>query len=169
MKKRIVTKIGDIFAVQVSDKKRKFFQLIAFDPTQLNSDVIRAFKDECPINEMPDFNNVVKGDVQFYAHCMTRTGVKFGFWEKVGKSNDLGEIGHIIFRGTPDYATIPGEKPITISDRWYIWRIGDDDFTRVGKLRGENRKAEIGLVFDPASIVNRVKTGKYKWSYPDFE
>jgi len=169
MKKRVITKIGDIFSVKVNERKKKYFQLIAFDITQLNSDVIRVFKEEFSTDEEPDLDQVVKGEVQFYAHCVTRAGIKFGFWEKVGKSKDIGKIGHIIFRDTEDYATVRGEEPITVSNNWYVWHIGDSDFTDVGKLKGENRKAEIGIVFDPESIVHRVKTGQYKWSYPDFE
>jgi hypothetical protein len=168
MKKRVVTKIGDIFSVQVSDKKKKFFQLIAFDLTQLNSDVIRAFNQEYANEENPDFSEIVKNDVQFYAHCVTSVGVKLGFWEKVGKSNDVGKLNHILFRGTEDYARKPDEEPVRVSENWYVWRIGGR-FTDVGKLEGENRRAEIGLVFNPESIVHRIKTGKYKWVYPDFE
>lgn len=39
----------------------------------------------------------------------------------------------------------------------------------VGKLEGENRKAEIGIVKAPIGIVHRVKTGEYYGYYPDFE
>lgn len=169
MMKRVVTKIGDVFEVKTSKERKKYFQLIAFDLTQLNSDVIRAFDKEYSLDEFPQLSEVVKDKIQFYAHCMTRSGVKLGFWEKVGRSDEIGEVGEIIFRGTEDYATAPGDEPISISDDWYVWRIGDDDFTEVGKLVGENRKAEIGLVFDPASIVHRMKTGEYPYSYPGFE
>jgi len=167
--KRVVTKIGDIFSVKISEKKKKYFQLVAFDLTQLNSDVIRAFSKEYNINESPDFDEVVKDQVEFYAHCVTNIGVKLGFWEKVGKSNDIGDIEHIIFRKTDDYGILLGEKPISVSNNWYIWHIGDSHFTYVGRLKNENRHSEIGVVFDPESIVHRVKTGQYKWSYPDFE
>ena len=37
-------KIGDVFVVKVDDKSKKYFQYIISDLTQLNSDVIRAFK-----------------------------------------------------------------------------------------------------------------------------
>lgn len=41
---RVVTKVGDVFSVKLDNEMKKYFQLIAFDLTQLNSDVIRAFK-----------------------------------------------------------------------------------------------------------------------------
>ena len=40
---RVYTKIGDVFCANLGDYK-KYFQLVAYDQTQLNSDVIRAFK-----------------------------------------------------------------------------------------------------------------------------
>jgi len=43
MAKRIVTKIGDIFSVVLDNGNKKYFQYVANDLTQLNSDVIRSF------------------------------------------------------------------------------------------------------------------------------
>ena len=50
-----------------------------------------------------------------------------------------------------------------------IWHINDDQFTYVGELEGENRKAEIGVVVNPFDIVKRIKTGYYDFVYPQFE
>ncbi|MEG2764087.1 MAG: hypothetical protein RR926_14040, partial [Chryseobacterium sp.] len=75
----------------------------------------------------------------------------------------------ILFRGTLDYGHKQGEEPIKVSDNWRIWRIGDNDFTSVGKLQGENRKAEIGIVIPPYAIVDRIKKGYFDFYYPDFE
>jgi hypothetical protein len=44
MATRISTKIGDVFSAKIDGNTKKYFQLIAFDLTQLNSDVIRGFK-----------------------------------------------------------------------------------------------------------------------------
>lgn len=168
MKKRVVTKIGDIFSVQIDDSNRKYIQLIAYDLTQLNSDVIRVFKEIYPLDVNPDFSEIVNGEVEFYAHCVTNFGVKMGLWEKVGKSAETGHLDHILFRGTEDYGHKAGEEPIRISNRWYVWRIGEE-FRDVGKLEGENQKAEIGVVVTPSDIVERMKTGRYSFVYPDFE
>lgn len=169
MTKRTITRIGDIFVVKIGKDRAKYFQLIAFDVTQLNSDVIRVFKKEYAIDAEPKWEEVVVGDVEFYAHSITRTGIKLGFWEKVGNAKDIGVIEEILFRGTEDYATTLGDEPISVSYNWYVWRIGDEEYTNVGALQGENTKSEIGLVFDPASIVHRIKTGEYPYSYPKFE
>lgn len=40
----------------------------------------------------------------------------------------------------------------------------------IGKLEGENRKAEIGMVINPESIIHRIKTGAYDFPfYPNYE
>ncbi|MFH3675605.1 hypothetical protein WAH59_20800, partial [Acinetobacter baumannii] len=74
--KRKNTKIGDIFVVKVDNDKKKYFQLIAFDLTQLNSDVIRSFKKVYPLEADIDLLEIVNGEVEFYAHCVTKFGLK---------------------------------------------------------------------------------------------
>ncbi len=163
------TKIGDVFSVKVSENTIKYFQLIAFDLTQLNSDVIRAFKKVYAIDEQPSLSEIVNGEVDFYAHCVTRFGVEFLLWERVGNIQDVGETKHILFRGTEDSGIKLGEEAVKVSHKWYVWHINDEDVTDVGDLRGKNRKAEIGLVVTPYDIVDRIKTGKYNFVYPGFE
>ncbi|MDT3738619.1 MAG: hypothetical protein RO257_03855 [Candidatus Kapabacteria bacterium] len=167
MNKRI--RIGDIFSVKISENKKKFFQLIAYDLLQLNSDVIRAFKKEYPIDVIPEFSVLIIEEVEFYAHCIIKFGIKLNCWEKIGNILEVGKTENIIFRATNDYGHKQGEEPIRVSKSWYVWRINDNDFTEIGKLEGENRKAEIGIVFDTYSIVHRMKTGQYGGFYPDFE
>ena len=169
MTKRVITKIGDVFSVKIDENSKKYFQLIAFDLAQLNSDVIRAFKKSYSINENPDLSEIIGGEVEFHAHCVTKSGVKMNLWEKVGNTSEIGNTSHILFKDTNDYGSKIGEEPIKVSEEWYVWHINDENFTRVGKLTGENRKAEIGVVINPYSIAQRIKTGKYDFLYPDFE
>lgn len=165
---RVIIKIGDIFSVKLDDNSKKYMQYVANDLTQLNSDVIRAFKKIYPIDSNPDLAEVVRGEVDFYAHCVVKWGVKLGFWEKVGKVSDVGKV-EVIFRGTNDYGHKLGEEPIKISHNWYVWKINDERFTRVGELVGEDQKSEIGIVVSPDAIVHRMKTGKYDFVYPGYE
>ena len=51
----------------------------------------------------------------------------------------------------------------------YFQLIAYDQFTSVGELEGENRKAEIGVAVNPFDIVQRIKTGYYDFVYPQFE
>ena len=109
---RVSTKIGDIFSVKIDANSKKYFQLIAFDLTQLNSDVIRTFKKIYSIDENPDISEIINGEVEFYVHCITKSGVKMNLWEKVGNTVDIGSLNHVLFRGTNDYGKWIGEEPI---------------------------------------------------------
>ena len=166
---RVVTKAGNVFSVKLDNEVKKYFQLIAFDLTQLNSDVIRAFKKVYAIHATPTLLDIVNDDVDFYAHCVTKFGIRMHLWDKVGNISDVGELSKILFRGTNDYGAKVGGENIKVSHNWFVWHINDDKFTYVGNLEGENRKAEIGVVMPPLAIVERIKTGKYSFVYPEFE
>lgn len=117
---RVYTKIGDVFSVKLDENSKKYFQLIAYDLTQLNSDVIRAFKTVYPANEYPDLLEIVEREVGFYAHCVTKFGVKWGLWEKVGNSKNVGDTDSVLFRNTNDCTSNPGEDVVEISYNWCV-------------------------------------------------
>lgn len=159
---RANTKLGDIFWVKIDNNSKKYFQFIVSDITQLNSDVIRAFKKVYPINANPDLSEIVNGEVEFYAHCVTQLGLKMGCWESVGNISNVGNFTNVLFRSS-------GDSPQTrVSQNWWVWKINEEQ-KPVGKLEGENRKGEIGSVIPPDSIVHRMQTGKYDFVYPEFE
>lgn len=165
MEKRIRnTKIGDVFSVQIDDRNKRYIQYIISDLSQLNSDVIRAFRKVYSLEMNPDLSEIVSDEVDFYAHCVTKAGIKRGFWEKVGNISDIGNTQLIIFRNSRDY----GNPKIKVSNDWLIWKI-NEPFISVGKLDGVNRNADIGVVFTPNDILYRLKTGQYGGVYPDFE
>ena len=90
MAKRIVTKIGDVFCVEIDNQCKRYFQYIVNDMEQLNSSVIRVFKLHYPIDYKPIIDDIVKDEVEFYAHTVLRAGIVNNAWYKVGKSKDLG-------------------------------------------------------------------------------
>jgi Ca2+-binding EF-hand superfamily protein len=100
--------------VKIDDNRKKYFQSIAIDSTQLSSSVIRAFKKEYKLEDSPALGEIIKGEVQFYAHCSTKLGVKLDFWQKVGNVTDVGKLDHIIFRDTMDYGRKLGEEPVSV-------------------------------------------------------
>jgi hypothetical protein len=163
---RVIIKIGDLFAAKVSDKSKKYFQFIAVDNTQLGSHVIRGFQTEFPVDTSPDPAEIVRQPVAFYAHAFLRTGVKLNFWEKVGNSPEIGRLDHILFRGTNDYGHKLGEKPVEISHIWYVWKINDPNFTRIGELRGPYKDAFVGIVFNPLDIIEFLKGNFVVNGYP---
>jgi len=166
---RIVIKVGDIFSVKIDDNYKRYFQYITNDLTQLNSNVIRAFKKAYPININPDVSEIIKDEIEFYAHCIVKLGLKMSIWERIGNTTEIGNTTDILFRDTNDYGTKVGEEPIKVSHKWYIWRVNDKEFTRVGKLKGEDRKAYNGIVMNPLGIKELLKGNKYPINYPDFE
>ncbi len=161
---RANTKIGDVFSVKINDNSKKYLQYVVSDIIQLNSDVIRAFKKIYPIDANPDLSEIVKGEVEFYAHCVTKLGIKMGYWECVGNIADVGSFENLLFKSSSD----DGNPKIRVSQNWWIWKINEEQ-RRVGKLEGENRGAEVGSVIPPDSIVYRMRTGKYDFVYPEFE
>ncbi len=159
---RIVTFIGDIFVVKISDEESKYFQYIANDMSQLNSSVIRAFKTGYSNDKIPSLEDIVSDTVDFYAHVSLRNGIEDGLWEKIGKSSKIGAL-NILFRDSEDY----GNPEIKISKNWYVWKI-NEDYIDIGKLEGEYIKADIGVIVLPEDVVDRMKTGQYHFFYPSY-
>ena len=160
--KRVYIKKGDIFSVPIDEMHVKLFQYIADDLEQLNSAIIRVFKRVYSKEEILDLNEEVKGEVEFYTHTFVRNGVKLGYWQKAGKTSEIG-VCDIFFRDSGDY----GNPKIKISEDWHVWKINQPSIP-VGKLEGDYQKAKIGVVISPDSIVHRMKTGKYDFVYPSF-
>jgi hypothetical protein len=159
------TKIGDVFSVKITENSKKYFQLIAFDSTQLNSDVIRAFKKEYSLSFDPDLSEIINDDVQFYAHCATKLGIRMNVWENVANVKEIGNTSKILFKDTNDYARRADQEPILISNNWYVWKIGEP-FEKVYNLNGENKNAYVGLVINPLGILELLKGNEYPKNYP---
>jgi hypothetical protein len=166
---RVIVKKGDIFFVKINDTSKRYFQYITNDLKQLNSDIIRCFKKIYPIEDNPNLDEIIKDEIFFHVHCVVKLGVKLGCWEKVGNIDDVGKFEHILFRDTNDYGIIKGQEHVKISNNWYVWRINDPVSKKVGKLEGEYRKAEMGMVINPLGMIELLKGNKYPINYPDFE
>lgn len=163
--KRRRTKIGDIYSAKIDEKTKRYFQYVANDLTQLNSDVIRVFINKYPIADKPDLESIINTDIDIYAHCSVKLGLKLGHWEYVGNVPFRGSVD-VLFRDTNDYGRAPDEEPILISDRWYVWMI-NEEFTNIGKLEGEYLNSFVGLVINPNGILELLRGNKYPPKYPD--
>ncbi len=155
MAKRIITKIGDIFSVTMDNGNMRFFQYIAKDMSCLSSPVIRVFKREYPAEYKLDTDEVVADEIDFYAHTILRWGLEEGYWIKVGKNQDIGEVDNILFR-------MYHSNAIDHKNRlWYAYYINKERFD-IGQLSDFYRdKSDIGLIIPAEAIVNRIKTGVY--------
>jgi hypothetical protein len=154
MAKRIVTKIGDIFCVEVDNDYKCFFQYIANDMTVLNSSVIRVFLKHYPMDYVPVFDDIVKDEVYFYAHTILRFGILYNAWYKAGKHPDVGNPNEIMFRWTYDVG------PIKKSYEWHFWKINQEP-QFIGEMREEYVNYDLGIVFTYDDIVSKIKTGKF--------
>ena len=156
MAKRIVTRIGDVFCVEIDKEYKCYFQYVANDMTQLNSSVIRVFRRHYPMDYVPDLDEIVTDEVHFYAHTILYGGIYYGIWYKVGKHADLGDTENIMFRlfSEGSYAHL------TKSYKWYCWYINKEHFD-IGEMKPEYKNADIGWVFPYEEIVSKIKTDKY--------
>ena len=119
-KKRVVTRIGNVFCAEINNEHKRFFQYVANDIEQLNSSVIRVFKNKYPIDYNPNVEDIVKDKIDFYAHTILKFGIEFNAWYKVGTSKTIGEELHIPIKLTTyvarhSYATILKRAGVSIS------------------------------------------------------
>jgi len=159
---RIIIKKVDVFSAALNDTQKKYFQFVQLDLTQLNSEVIRVFKKTYLIDERPLLENVVKEEVDFYAHVVVKWGIQMKLWKKVGNVSDVGKVNQF-FRASDDY----GNPKVSVSSSWRVWKV-NEPFIKVGKLKGDYQKAEIGVVVAPNNILGRMQTGRYDFFYPGF-
>lgn len=158
MVKRIIIKKGDILCTEVDGKFKVYFQYVANDLSQLNSDVLRIFKRRYPIGYKANMDEIVSDDVDFYTHVYgLRDAAREGKLYKVGKHPDVGDTENIWFRCFSE-----GDiSKMTKSYRWYIWKINGPNI-RIGELTPEFRHIDIGEVYPFKFIYDRIRTGKWQ-------
>ena len=156
MAKRIVTKIGNIFCIEIDNQYKRYFQYVANDMSELNSSVIRMFKRQYPMDYISQIDEIVNDEIDFYTHLILRSGIAENVWYKVGKLSELGDTEHIMFRMVGNPESIKNNK----SDDWYVWRINCECF-RIGILTDEYRKAYpyVGSAFSYISMLEKIRTG----------
>ena len=140
----------------------RFFQYVADDRSQLDSNVVRAFQETHDAQESPDLQRIASGEVHFHAHVFLATGVEQGFWRKIGHAKPPSKVG-VLFRDSNDY----GDPAVKVSRDWYVWKTSSR-FKDVGELKPRYQEAEIGVVVPPESLVHRMRNGRYDFIYPDF-
>ena len=158
-KKRIITRIGDIFCIEIDNEYKCYFQYIAKDMSQLNSSVIRVFKRHYSMDYEYDEQEVLNDEVNFYAHTILRIGIDNGTWYKVGKSKEIGDTSKIMFRLSSDFGG--GPQPIK-SYHWYVWKL-NEEYIHIGELtEGYKDITYLGLVIQYCDVFNKIKNGFYK-------
>ncbi|MDE6338178.1 MAG: immunity 26/phosphotriesterase HocA family protein [Muribaculaceae bacterium] len=159
MAKRIITKIGDVFCVDFRDGTKGYFQYVAKDMTQLNSSVIRVFNTHYPIDQELSIEDIVNGDVAFYAHTVLRAGIEEGLWFKVGKSVNVGAdlLNRVIFVQKRYCADLVPHY----SGWWWNWHINEEMKYSPQILLMFKKNVESGSVISCFLIVFRMFSGYY--------
>ena len=158
--KRIITRVGDIFCIELK-KQKVFFQFIAVDSSELNSATIRVFQKKYSQDYVFDADEVVNDEVMFYAHTFLQPGLKQSIWTKVGKSKEVGDLENVLFRRTSDWT-----PQCLKSYRWWVGGI-NKDYIMVGELTEEYKnKTHMGWVVPPTDIVEKIEFGEYQGLIP---
>ena len=166
MAKRIVTKVGNVFCVEIDNEYKCFFQYIEKDVFQLGSSVIRAFKTRYPMDYKPVIEDIVKDEILFYAHTILRVGIEYGAWYKVGKSKELGLSGlnNVMFGDVFNYKATPNLQLIEVDylENWTIWKVNEERIN-IGVLPTEYYEIiEEGGVVPYDEVVTRFRIGYFK-------
>ena len=153
--KRIVTKIGDIFSVDLDSKTKKYFQYVTNDETMLNSSVIRVFNRKYDIESEPSFEEIVNDDVDFYTHTSLKIGILEEYWKKIGRCADIGDTENIFFRSVGELDASKLKK----SRHWLVWKVNcvRQD---IGELNGIYKNYDLGSIFPSIWVLNKIRTGR---------
>ena len=114
--------------------------------------MIRAFRDSYPLDASPDLLDVVRGNVDFYAHVVLKWGIQMKLWEKVGNVPFTGKL-EALFRASNDY----GNPAVKVSHNWRVWKVGEDEFNTSWKTcrGGLSNRRRLVLSWNPPSVVTR--------------
>ena len=157
-KKRVVTRIGDIFCVEIDGKYKSYFQYVTKDVTELGSPVIRVFKKRYPIDYLLTMEEIVNDEVSFYAHTFIRAGLYFNAWYKVGSCKEVGDVENIYFKYYTDVNW--GLTGQTKSYNWWIWKVNQEHI-KIGEMKKQYKHYHLGPVLSYSNIVEKIKTGKF--------
>jgi hypothetical protein len=138
-----------------------YFQLVGFDDSHMGAEVIRVFKVRHPQNTVPLWDELARSEVHFHAQTTIHFGLKLGLWCKVGFAAPVAGLDDLWFRASRDYGT----PTIKRSHAWEIWRCSEPPLY-VGTLPPDHLFDEIGVIFAPDRIVNRIETGNYQIVHP---
>ena len=159
MKRSLLT-IGSILCIEIEGQYKRFFQYIARDVYMFGAPVIRVFKTCYSMDYEPFVEDILKDDIDFYAHCLIKIWEQSGLWYKVGNSKNIGDISNIDFVMSNDLKIKPR--------RWWTWKIGQSEPIYLGYVRHNQLiNFEYGSLLPASEIIYRIKHGRYQGIYHD--
>lgn len=108
---------GNIYEVMVPNERKRYFQYVCKDLSQLNGDVIRLFSRFYEMDASPTAEEIICDEVDCYMHTAVGAGVKFGLWAHYGRNKDVGSKD-VYFRDANDYGHYPGQR--IVSHNWTV-------------------------------------------------
>ena len=97
--KRVISRlVGNVFCAEIEGLHKRYFQYVGSDPYYLGSDVIRVFKKRYPMDYEPVIDDIVSDGVDFYQYIFLHLGVIEGYWYRVGRSKNVGDLNNIRYR-----------------------------------------------------------------------
>jgi hypothetical protein len=170
MQKRVVTKVGYVYRTKDTSKGHRYFQLVAIDAANLNSDVIAVFTSVNP-TQSEDYDQIAQSPIEFYMHTTTSQGVHQGLWEKVGKAPVHVDITKLAFKFYRDQDAINHSKQVAESTGdpkfnptfpepfWNVWSASDTEFHSVSGDEGLRFPAEWGAIRAADQVIDRIENG----------
>lgn len=157
----MVSRVGEVYKVPYVDQNR-YFQFVAIDQTQLNSDVVAVFKLTSAPDEIVELDAITSSDIEFFTHTTVNAGVKQSLWEKIGSSDAVDSSG-ALFKEVYYENGLPDIEPFEADSyhSWIVWNI-NGEWQHIGADIDKYPNAELGAVFPPGSIVYRIEYGKYE-------
>lgn len=155
--------VGSIFRVHAQAKRVRYFWCVGIDRTQLNSALIVVFRRLHEATVRPNLEEIIADDTDFYCHVFLSAGTRQGLWHKAGFRR-VDRVLPMLFRDSADY----GDPSVRVSEQWYVWK-PNEPFRKVGRLTGDLRHAEIGVVVARDRVVERIRTGLYGFQYPAYD
>ena|SRR5690242_20648045 len=151
---------GDIFEVQLSDKKR-YFQFIYKDDEYMAGHLIRAFIYANGIHEKPELRELIQSNVDFYTYTRVIEGLKEGFWKRISNVPIENDFNPPAFRQTNDVYSITPK-----SVNWFIWKGKFSTKQLIGKLTDKYKELPVSAIYPPKAIVRWLETGNNGFKIP---
>ena len=148
---RVTKRIGNIYEVKMKDGKYAYFQYLGEHSTQLYGDVIRVF--ESRYLQRPSVETIVRDRVEFYMHTFIKLGVKTGYWEKIGHSDEIGSLD-IWFKVDKSYC-LATEEDKNFNCYWEVWAFNKPR-RFIGKLPEKYHLASEGFLDPPSLVVQQI-------------
>ena len=147
--------IGNVFKVELSDGRIRFFQFIGKDVSELNGDVIAIFKRHY-LGEPYEEEVIVRDEVECFMHTSVGAGIKMGLW-RIAFTSSIHIQEKIVFRTSLDIGLYPFKRKV--SHRWVVWQMNEER-KFVGTLPKEYYNADLGGIYAPIHVISRLETGE---------